>query len=78
MPGIWSDLLATPAGDWRELVGSQDDTPEDWGVSIPRSGYPTPALELADDDARAPKDLLERPSTRDLAGRYDRLKRHTP
>ena len=53
VPGIWSDLLATPVRGWLELVVSQNDTPEDWRVSIRRSGYPTPALELANDDARA-------------------------
>lgn len=35
------------------LVGSQDAAPEDWRISVRRGGYPTPALELGDDDARA-------------------------
>ena len=52
-PGLWSDLLATPVNDWMALVVSQDVAPEDWRISVRRSGYPTPALELSDDDARA-------------------------
>lgn len=52
-PGLWSDLLATPVTEWMALVISQDAEPEDWRLSVRRSGYPTPALELADDDARA-------------------------
>lgn len=52
-PGLWSDLLATPVAEWMALVLSQDAAPKDWRVTVRRSGYPTPALELADDDARA-------------------------
>ena len=53
VPGIWSDLLATPVGGWRELVASRPARglarfgPPEW------LSYPTPALELANDDARA-------------------------
>ena len=53
MPGLWSDLLATPVNEWMALVTSQDAAPEDWRTLARRSGYPTPALELADEDARA-------------------------
>ena len=52
-PGLWSDLLATPVTEWMALVMSQDAAPEDWRISVRRSGYPTPALELSNDDARA-------------------------
>lgn len=52
-PGIWSDLLAAVVGQWRELVASRVTTVEDWRGAVRRSGYPTPALELARDDERA-------------------------
>ena len=53
VPGLWSDLLAIPVNDWMALVTSQDAQSEDWRISVRRSGYPTPALELADEDAQA-------------------------
>ncbi len=53
VPGLWSDLLAIPVNDWMALVTSQDAQAEDWRISVRRSGYPTPALELADEDAQA-------------------------
>lgn len=52
-PGLWSDLLATPVTEWMALVLSQDTAPADWRTLVRRSGYPTPALELADENARA-------------------------
>ena len=52
-PGLWSNLLATPVNEWMALVTSQDVPPKDWRTLARRSGYPTPALELADEDARA-------------------------
>ena len=52
-PGIWSDLLSTPAADWPSVLEAQDDAAVDWRAAVCESGYPTPALELADPDARA-------------------------
>ena len=52
-PGIWSDLLATPAPEWPDVVKSQDDVPGDWRASVRESGYPVPALELVARDAQA-------------------------
>ncbi|MDE0661029.1 MAG: ATP-binding protein [Gammaproteobacteria bacterium] len=52
-PGIWSDLLSTPAADWPSVLEGQDDAAVDWRATVRESGYPVPALELADPDARA-------------------------
>ena len=51
--GIWSDLLSTPRRDWLDLVASRDVGPADWRREVRVGGYPTPAVELADQDARA-------------------------
>ena len=51
-PGIWSDLLATPVSDWPGVFESRDEEPADWEAEVRASGYPTPAVELGDDDAR--------------------------
>lgn len=52
-PGIWSDLLSMPPPEWPGIVELQDDAPADWRASVRTSGYPTPALELNGEDARA-------------------------
>jgi predicted AAA+ superfamily ATPase len=44
--GRWDDLFATPDTGWRELLGDQEHTAEDWRVLAGRGGFPTPALEL--------------------------------
>ena len=52
-PGSWSALLSAPVADWRELLAAGDGMPADWRDAVYAGGYPTPAVELADDDARA-------------------------
>lgn len=52
-PGIWSELFATPVVKWLELVESRSAHADDWRDCIQQSGYPTPALELSGDEARA-------------------------
>lgn len=52
-PGIWSDLLFTPAADWPEVLKAQGNAAVDWRAAVCESGYPIPALELADPDASA-------------------------
>ena len=42
-----------PQAEWRELVEANDAAPADWRNSVRGSGYPTPALELPDNDAQA-------------------------
>ena len=52
-PGIWSALLSTPVEKWPALMEGEQDAAADWRESARESGYPTPALELSDPDARA-------------------------
>ena len=52
-PGIWSELLATPVAGWPGLLESGDPAPADWETEVRTSGYPTPAVDLSGDDARA-------------------------
>jgi uncharacterized protein len=44
--GRWEDLFATPDAGWRELLGDEKDSPEDWRILARRGAFPTPALEL--------------------------------
>jgi predicted AAA+ superfamily ATPase len=44
--GRWEDLFATPDAGWRELLGDEKDSPEDWRILVRHGGFPTPALEL--------------------------------
>ncbi len=52
-PGIWTDLLSTPHQAWLDLVTSRDSRPADWRREVQIGGYPTPALELDDQDSRS-------------------------
>lgn len=51
--GRWSALLETAVEGWYDLLGEQDAPAEDWRALARIGGYPTPALELDDSDARA-------------------------
>lgn len=44
--GRWDDLFVTADAGWRELLGDEQDTAEDWRMLARRGGLPTPALEL--------------------------------
>jgi predicted AAA+ superfamily ATPase len=50
--GIWSELLQTNPAEWPALVRSQAAPAEDWREVARRGGYPTPAYEIRDDEAR--------------------------
>lgn len=50
-PGIWTELLATPAAEWFELVHSRDAVPCDWRNDVRAGGYPA-AMGL-DADSRS-------------------------
>lgn len=51
--GIWSELLATPAARWYDLVRSSRRDPADWRAEVRTGGYPTPAVELETPEQRA-------------------------
>jgi hypothetical protein len=51
--GLWPELLAAKDGDWLEMVASHDAMPADWRALARRGGYPTPALELDEEEQRA-------------------------
>ena len=51
--GLWPELLdAGEDNDWLEIVRAQSVPREDWRELARRGGYPTPALDLRDDEAR--------------------------
>ena len=52
-PGIWTELLSVPTPEWIDLLESRPSVPADWRDEVRRGGYPTPAVELASDDARS-------------------------
>ena len=77
--GAWTDLLTAPVAEWPEVVGSSTSEPVDWRQEVRRGGYPTPALEVQGDGARAlwfdgyvrtylERDLQAVASIRDLVG----------
>ena len=51
--GIWEELLANDDDEWPELVRTQAAEEEDWRELSRRGGYPTPAIELESEAARA-------------------------
>lgn len=51
--GVWSELIGAPIEQWLDLVQGQEAPSTDWRAEARVGGYPTPALELASDDARA-------------------------
>lgn len=52
-PGIWSALLSSPAKEWTTIIEGEAEVSADWRESVRESGYPVPALELPDPEARA-------------------------
>ena len=51
--GIWDELLAAKDADWLDLVMAQPDDADDWRDLARRGGFPTPALSLGSNRARA-------------------------
>ena len=52
-PGVWSQLLATPRAEWPNVLDSEGGDIADWRELVRVGGYPSPALELQDDDSRS-------------------------
>jgi predicted AAA+ superfamily ATPase len=51
--GIWDELLAADDDDWLDVVRRQRIDVEDWEALARRGGYPTPALDMTEGEARA-------------------------
>lgn len=51
--GLWAELLHTPDREWPRLLDTQTVPDQDWRDLARRGGYPTPAHELTEPEARA-------------------------
>jgi predicted AAA+ superfamily ATPase len=51
--GPWSELLAAPFRDWRDVILHHASPQEDWEIAVRTGGFPVPALDLHDHQARA-------------------------
>jgi predicted AAA+ superfamily ATPase len=51
--GAWSELLATPFADWREVLAAHGGVAEDWRTAARLGGLPVPAYNLVEDEQRA-------------------------
>lgn len=51
--GVWDELLDARDEDWRDLIATQPDEPEDWRALVRRGGFPTPAVHLKTAPERA-------------------------
>jgi predicted AAA+ superfamily ATPase len=50
--GLWTELLESAPDAWETRLADADSPTEDWRAAARVGGFPTPALELADDEAR--------------------------
>ena len=51
--GVWEELIETPDENWRDLLASQKEKPDDWRALAKRGGFPTPAVHLRTDKERS-------------------------
>ena len=51
--GLWGELLGAPDADWLDLVVADPVGADDWKSLVRRGGFPTPALQLLNDDDRS-------------------------
>ena len=51
--GAWSELLAARFANWRDVLSAHAGPKEDWRVAARLGGFPVPAHELANDEARS-------------------------
>lgn len=50
--GLWEILVNRPVEEWPDRLQDQPTPSSDWRTEARRGGYPTPAVELPDDEAR--------------------------
>ncbi len=50
--GAWERLFAAPEPDWKDLLAAESAPEEDWRALALRGGYPVPAHEMEDGQAR--------------------------
>lgn len=50
--GPWSELMAAPFARWRDVLDAHSGPREDWRNAVRLGGFPVPAHELGDDEAR--------------------------
>ena len=51
--GLWSDLFSEREERWEDVLNGGDGAAEDWTQLARQGGYPTPALDLHDQESRA-------------------------
>ncbi|MEP7344263.1 MAG: ATP-binding protein, partial [Gemmatimonadaceae bacterium] len=51
--GVWSELLEQPFDEWQRLLNAQVAPSADWRSEAIGGGFPVPALELTDEEARS-------------------------
>jgi predicted AAA+ superfamily ATPase len=51
--GPWAELIAAKLSKWRDLIEARDGSAEDWRTAVRIGGFPVPAHDLSDDEARA-------------------------
>ena len=51
--GVWDELLAARESEWPAILEAQSAPEESWSDLARRGGYPTPALELDNENDRA-------------------------
>ncbi len=51
--GAWSELLAAPFSNWREVLDAQEGPAEEWGAAAALGGLPVPAYRLNTAEDRA-------------------------
>lgn len=50
--GLWGELATAPASAWPDVVRRGAGAPADWRETVRRGGFPVPAHELGDPEAR--------------------------
>lgn len=51
--GIWGELVSSKSARWRDIIAADSTPQENWKSAVTLGGFPVPAHDLADDDARA-------------------------